>query len=316
MTDKEIILKYFSSYVDMDEEDGYIFLYRFSKEQRDFYESESGWFGHQSRCPAGAFLFVKKCGKISFDFYSNQEGLESIPFNCLTEDGVSKTYNLSLSDNKGKAEFDFGGKDVKIYFPYAIKVGFKNFVIEGEAEEKNDKKIFCFGDSITQGYYTEEMSSIYPSRLGRKYNVEAFNFGVGGYFIRPGILNDKDLLGTPEFITFAYGTNDWFYENDFTEGIKTVFDTISERYKGIPVFIILPLPRRVQNDVKKGGTLEDVRQDIIKAAEGYENFHVLRCAADLDFDKHLSADGVHPNNEGLKYFADDVLAKIEDILKY
>lgn len=306
-TDAESIKEYFSGYLDVVEDNGYSYLYRFGKKQREFYENEGGYFGTQSRYSAGIKLSARKCTAVSFEVNckSSDKKLFSVG---VIHGGTEENYMFGRGESR--IELTFADEDVTVYFPYDAEIGVKNIKIGG-ASGKTGKNILSFGDSITQGYMLTESAAAYPSELGRRFGADVYNFGIGGYFIRGGILNELDHLPRPQMITFAYGTNDWHFENDYTKDLPGIFSRLHEKYNDMPIFVILPIARRSEKtETTKFGTLEQVREKIAAEAKKYDNFYVLSCGGKIDTDNDLCADGIHPNNCGMrklgKYLTDEI----------
>ena len=70
------------------------------------------------------------------------------------------------------------------------------------------KRILCFGDSISQGYDALYPSNQYTPQLAKLLDAEEYNKAIGGEIFRPELALARDDF-EPEYITVAYGTNDW-----------------------------------------------------------------------------------------------------------
>ena len=311
--DKKTIENYFSGYLEAEFENGYYFLYRFGIEQRSFYTKEGGFYGNQSHYQAGIKINVDNCTEISFDFVIRSEGTEEISFGAVYADGREENYRFDSSIQK--AVFSFKGESVNVYFPYNARIGIKNIEICGDIPMKTERNILSFGDSITQGYMITEAALAYPSVLGRAFKADVYNFGIGGYFIRSGILNELDKLPRPWIITFAYGTNDWHFEQDYKKELPDIFRRIHNKYPDTPVFVILPITRRNESMRRSSGFLENVRNDLEDEAAKYHNFYVISSGKKLDAGAHLFDDGIHPNNDGMRYLGRLIAEDIAEIVE-
>lgn len=150
-------------------------------------------------------------------------------------------------------------------------------------ELKNDTLItnwFALGDSITQGYYSEDgvLKGITPNNypyyvaLFNGYNVT--NYGVGGSgYVHNGTVDDKlnakDKVDTIDFsncdlATLAWGVNDWHYncqignintsikgDNTLVGNMKYVIEKILSDNPKTKIVVILP-----QNSSSFGGDFE------------------------------------------------------------
>ena len=312
MNDKDILKKFFGGYVESEENSDYLCLYRFSSAQREFYNNRGDFFGSRSRFQSGVYACIKDCERIAFDFKVFTNSMETVFFEIVKKNGNRE--QICFAEREARFEMEFSKETVWMYFPYYAEVGIKNIVISGKEIEKSEKKIYCFGDSITQGYFSEHQAISYPQVLGRELGAESFNFGIGGYYFDSGVLGDLNRLEKPHVVTIAYGTNDWHFEMEYVDEMKKTFDKVHEKYKDIPVFVILPAARVTEKEVKKLGTLVDVRGIIKAEAEMYENFNVIDSVCNLDCETMLSEDGVHPNDLGAEFLSECVLKKVRSVL--
>lgn len=308
---EKTIDKYFYGYIDAFQKEDYFCFYRFSEKQRDFYQNLSAFFGSRSRFQSGVYILAEECSEISFDFKVFENSSENIRFDIVIDD---EEESVIFDSEEGSFSKKFSKSRVMLYLPYYAEIGLKNIYIDGKAEEKNFGKLLCFGDSITQGFFSDKSSNGFPQIIGRSLGLEAYNFGIGGVCLKSGIMGDIELLPKPEIITFAYGTNDWNFENPFEEEMDYIFDVISKKFPGVPVFVILPAARKTQDDVKVSGTLEDVRKIIEEKAKTYDNFYVLGCGRKIQSERDLSSDGIHPHTEGMDFYADMILDEIKSVL--
>ena len=69
-------------------------------------------------------------------------------------------------------------------------------------------RLLAFGDSITQGVDVVHPSLAYAPTLARLMDADSRNKGIGGEVFFPALLEEKEDLD-PDFVTVAYGSNDW-----------------------------------------------------------------------------------------------------------
>lgn len=311
--DEKIIKDYFSGYTDVVNDEGYWYMYRFGKAQRDFYQNEGGYYGDQSRYTAGIKFSAKCCKSISFDINCKSCGGDTFSVGVVYADGKEENHIFAKETNK--AELLFDKEDIVLYFPYNAELGIKNIIVDAGAPLVNPRKMLCFGDSITQGYMLTESAVAYPSQMGRHFDADIYNFGIGGYFIRKEVLNEIDALPQPWAVCFAYGTNDWHFENDYLADLPDMFALLNRKYSDIPIFVILPIARKSEShEVTKMGTLRQVRNNIEAEAEKYDNFYVLKSGIKIDTDTELYTDGIHPNDIGVKRLGSLLISEIEEVL--
>ena len=103
-----------------------------------------------------------------------------------------------------------GEKTVVIYFPWEACFELANVQIDEGASLTGlyrPRKLLCFGDSITQGVYSNHPSLSYACRLADLLDADLTNKGIGGDMVFPELVCEREA-NTPDLITVAYGTND------------------------------------------------------------------------------------------------------------
>ena len=199
---------------------------------------------------------------------------------------------------------------VKIYFPLYTKVGIMNLTSNGSIEtmSQQNEKIYCLGDSITQGFGSGNPSLCYVARIAEMLNLDALNQGVGGIQYDPAILNGLEKLSDPKFITIAYGTNDWAYNSEIEsiqKNISNFYKKISSLFPKTPIFVITPFWRSDMELVMKSGKFMDVVQLIENESNKYSNFTLIDGLKISPHEKTFYSDGKsHPNTEGFAYIAE------------
>lgn len=218
-----------------------------------------------------------------------------------------------------KASLDGNLNRIEIFFPYTVNPALESMELSDGAilePVKAPLKALCYGDSITHGYDARFPSQSYVNVMARKLNCEIVNQAIGG-----AMFNAKtvDAAGDykPDFVTIAYGTNDWAKRpgiENLCEAADAFFKAVSAQWKGIPVFVILPIWRGnyAQADKPTGDFLA-CRQRIAAEAEKYDLFHVVD---DFDLVPHspdmFSPDVLHPNDAGFAAYGNrlaDFIAK-------
>ena len=284
--------EFFKGYVEICEYDGYTYFYRFSEKQRLIYEGMSDWFGKMSRCSAGIRIEAEECGYIEFEYAAEEDFVFDMVHDNLCEHiGCRKNGNIKLNCH---------GENIKIFFPYDIPVGVRNVNVCGKYPKKKPI-VYCFGDSITQGYYSEYSSVTYPNILCRSMAVDTYNFGIGGMYFDVKALADISLLSVPEFVIVAYGTNDWKFETGLKEKMPEMLRALAEKYVKNRIFVLLPSARDGENEIKRDGTLQTVREMIAAECAKYNNFVVLNSGNKIDVKTQLQ-DGLHPNSIGMEIY--------------
>lgn len=290
-------------------EDGYCRLYRFTQAQRDFYQEAGGWYGGMSRCPAGITLYAGE--KLAFDYNLFSENLDGASLDVSYGGGQPEEVPLTVS--KGRLIFDGKGRDVRVYLPFGRQIGLRRVEAQGAWPQRKDRRIFCFGDSITQGFLARRQSSPYPYALAQAFDAQAYNFGISGFFFREGSLMDLDKLPAPQMVLLAYGTNDWWFEEDYRPHLDAMLAALDARCPQADVFILTPIFRQIQEERRKAGTLEDVREDIRRAVGRYPRMRVIEGQKLIGSEEYLTSDGTHPTDDGLKAMGQRLAAVLQTL---
>ncbi len=307
-------------------EEGCYRFYRFTEEQaallvgrNSFYEISQATSGIKFRFRTNSKLFYIK-GDLeyvtsrrffSFDLFVNGEMKENL-------DQFSHSRGELFGSFEKKFELGEGEKEVLLYFPWNAKVFMKEVSLDDGAfidPVKPEKKMLCFGDSITQGYDADFSSNSYVSRLARKIGMEEVNKGIGGEIFFPPMAAEKDDF-TPEIITVAYGTNDWNCETleQYEEKSGSFYKNLSKSYPQSKIFAITPIWRKACMDEKPFGPFENTHLVIEKVTKDLKNVTVIR---GFDFvpkeEKYFADKSLHPNDEGFFYQAE---ALYQEMKKY
>ena len=204
----------FNNCIGVDIKNNVYYPVRFSPKQFEFFKNHSEFVFIRSLCTADVFLEFNTSSKIitfscitdkfvrkfcSFDIYENDEFIENIPF-----PGRPETIDISYKKRKP------GISKITIYLPYHCRAGIYNFnanIIPANKTPVKKLKILTYGDSITQGMFSEYPSFTYPLLISKYFGAELLNQGVGGMPFNKDSL-DPDLTFVPDIITVAYGTID------------------------------------------------------------------------------------------------------------
>lgn len=150
---------------------------------------------------------------------------------------------------------------------------------------KPDKRLLAFGDSITQGYDALRSSVRYTSLLADKLQAEEFNKGIGGEVFFPALAQIKDDI-SPDYITVAYGTNDWSKktEEDFKVRCREFYVALSNHYPQAKIFAITPIWRKDYQGERAFGSFEPVEKGIraavvnlpdVMVISGFDFVHII-----------------------------------------
>lgn len=208
---------------------------------------------------------------------------------------------------------------IEILFPYHTPVCAGELVSDGDIEPAAPgEKVYCLGDSITQGFSADHSSEGYVSRISRTLGFEALNQGIAGYQYNPSALDGFEKLPKPRLVTVAYGTNDWHMNpsmESIRENVRLYYEKLHRLFADIPVAVITPIWRGDIEQPKPSGSFQDITRVIREEAEKYGNVHLVD---GLGISPHKNAyftDGwLHPNAHGFAYIADHLVPILSRLL--
>jgi len=334
-----------------EDEEGFLYFRRFTPSQMQVY-SEDVIFCLMSRCSTGVYFLFQTTGNKITLICKKTSVLEILPA-VLRELGISRLIDMGkeLKDNiqhygkgrihiedyfdvfvdgvkvaeprpkSGRIRISFKNPDhkpvtVKICFPIFAEVGIKEIRCNGETEALNSgkEKMYCFGDSITQGFVAGSPSLSYTARLADALDLDALNQGVGSYYFNDESLEGLETLPKPKLITVAYGTNDWTTMPDIDTvhlNVSRYFNRLYKLFPDVPMLVITPIWRGDMDILQPSGSFEDVIKVIKEEALKFENITIID---GLEISSHKAddyADGfLHPNKEGFRIMAAKILEKI------
>lgn len=312
-------------------------LYRFTEEQEELYRQRSEDFYKKSFATAGMKLLFETDSEtlflkvnvsaggssrryFSFDVAVNGEMvgyLDNFSGKVLPKDYTQ--VELPLGEFSRNFALGSGKKRVCIYLPWSVIVELEELSIDDGAcitPVKPSKKLIAFGDSITHGYDALRPSNRYAAKLAEALEAEEINKGIGGEVFFPALAKACDTF-SPDYITVAYGTNDWSKteEGDFKERCFAFYEALSRNYPDAKIFAITPIWRKDCQVETAFGSFGKVAEDIRTIVENFEN---ITCICGYDFipeDENYFGDlRLHPNDRGFEQYAHNLGRQIGDKL--
>ena len=321
--------------VRFEEDDNGIRLYRFTKEQEKLYEEADIEFYNRSQSTAGMKFAFKTNSKrmvikttivprycrryFSFDVFVNGELLGYL--DNYADDVSIDNYidpKQRLSEDKFEKEFDLGegAKTVHVYLPWAVQAVIEEITLDDNAfvePSKMSKTLLAFGDSITHGMDAMRPSNRYVAKLANFLGADEVNKGISGECYFPPLAEMKDDLN-PDYITVAYGTNDWFKKGRdvFRVNSKAFYQALRKNYPNTPIYAITPIWRADFQEEREFGVFEDVEKETREAVKGIPNVTVIRGYDFVPQDTSYFADSrLHPNDKGFEKYFEKLSKKIK-----
>ncbi len=311
----EELLQHLYGYIRIEEIEGYIFPKRVTKKQEEIIASRG--FSPRQESTSSMFIeFVTDADNISFDYvYCMGSSKDCFGIDVLIDGINTFSYYIEPNNKRGSFFIDLekpGEKIVTVYLPNLAGVGIKNFKVFGNIKKHERKfKMLALGDSITQGYISRHPYLTYVNMVSQKLDACVVNQAIGGDKFFEGNL-DENIGFDPDFITVAYGTNDWSKCFDVKVNAFNYFKRLREIYPNKKIFALLPIFRGgIKGDIRNGYSLEDVRGQIKNAAEK-NNVTVINCKdfvphqEDFFWDKTL-----HPNDLGFVFYAQGLIEELK-----
>ena len=311
--------------VRFEEDECGIKLYRFTKEQEKLYEEADIEFYNRSQATAGVKLAFKTDSKrlfiktkiiprycrryFSFDVFVNGTVIGYLD-NFADTENMDEYINTKLLREEFEKEFDIGEgeKMVQVYLPWSVQAVIEEISLDDNASVvpvKAGKTLLAFGDSITQGMDAMRPTNRYVTKVANFLGADEINKGISGECYFPSLAETKDDL-KPDYITVAYGTNDWSKKGRdvFQVNSKAFYAALSKNYPDAQIFAITPIWRADCQEEREFGLFEDVEKEICEAVKGLPNLTVIRGYDFVPKDSSYYADfRLHPNEKGFeKYF--------------
>lgn len=186
-------------------------------------------------------------------------------------------------------------------------------------------RIACIGNSITQGFGTNDSRS-YPQQLGlllgNHYIVK--NFGVGGrtllkkgdfpYWNEASFLDAQDF--NPDILIISLGTNDskpqnWIYKNEFFSDYMDMVRQFRKNNRNPQVFVCFPTPVVKDNFGISDSIIHYGIIPIIDSVRKTAGTYLINYYENFPHSDTLFSDGVHPTETGYKMMAQIAFNAIE-----
>ena len=292
---------------------------RFTASQMKAFEKEEQYFIRANSCAGVSMDFVTDKDEISFEYEADCYSRPKAIFDVYEDDVLIETIAISGEIQNGKISYKRRMPGLKsrvtIYLPYSVRLCLFNIDIGNYELLPNEGKLryLAIGDSITQGIESTRASITYPTLVARHFDAVLLNQGVGGYKHLEESL-DKDLPYKPDFVTIAYGTNDFkhIFETNVIEKNITEYYKKLEGMFSCPVNILTPTWRQdaYEDDIKKHKFLHV--SEIIRCMASKYNYNLIDGLKLVPHNKEYYYDAyLHPNAKGFLCLALNLIKHIK-----
>ena len=320
----------------VEEKDGAICFYRYTKEQDERYKIRNPELQRRSLCTAGVklcfetdsenlFLKIKTEKVLSRSFFSVDVFANGELVGYLDNLGnapIDDRYiALQLSQGEFSKKFDLGKgkKRVCVHLPWSVICSLAEMRLDDGAlmeADKKDKRLIAFGDSITQGFDALRPSERYISRLAEALGADEYNKAIGGDIFFPDLAALRDDFD-PEYVIVAYGTNDWstLEEAEFRENCRSFYTRMSRNYPNAKIFALTPIWRADYQEKKECGSFEGIADCIRESVSLLPNVNVIEGFHLVPHDERFFSDKyLHPNSVGFEHYFENLYRLIKERL--
>ena len=261
-----------------------------------------------ARNPRGVYS-VDGVFKREWSFKTRQQGVAREP----------ETVVVPLSN--GGVE---GFHQYELFLPYGDSVDFAGLRVNPGAkfevsEAPAKPRYVAYGDSITHGFSSSEISKTYPFIIGQKKGWSVINLGLGGRSSTP---SDGTLVASlkPDVVTVLMGTNDWqggVPLEKYRANLDAFLTNLRAGSPETPVYLLTFLwVNPTWNPPAKVADLESYRQIVreVAAARKDANLYVIEGPSLID-EKPALFDPVpvHPNDAGFAMMAARLNEQIKNL---
>ena len=228
---------------------------------------------------------------------------------------------FELGNFKNQFDLGAGTKEVRVLLPWSSRVLLHSVELaDGASLEpvKPAKTLLVYGDSITHGYDSRRNAHCYPVRLADALGAAQYNRAIGGEVFFPELLLADDLEN-PDYVTVAYGTNDWAKNTEETlrTDCRVFYQLMSMKYPKARIFALTPIWREAWKQPGKGfGPWERMEEIIRKSVADLPNvtlvegFDLVPHSADCFADEMV----LHPNDKGFDSYAANLIESVKKAL--
>ena len=307
----------------VEERDGEFRLYRFTEKQTEAYRLTGNTdFYNKTFATSGIRLaFRTDADRLAFTYRLEVGSSRAFGwFDVYLNGNLARHFGVEGKEITGgsvSVELDMGEVDVEVYLPWSRAAILSNISLEGGEmllPLKRRHTMISFGDSITQGYDAIYPSLSYASTLSRLLDADAINKAIGGDCFFPALLDTADTID-PDYVTVAYGTNDWSKHTQatFVADCRAFYQKLSALYPNAKIFAITPICRlNVNYKTAFDAPISRVGELITELCADLPNVTVINGWNFTPALKEFYSDGyLHPNDLGFGLYAQNLYRAIK-----
>jgi lysophospholipase L1-like esterase len=214
-----------------------------------------------------------------------------------------------------------GENTVCIYLPWSVACTVRALTLDDGASlvpVKKKCKMIQFGDSITHGYDAHEPQNSYASAVADAFSADARNKAIGGEIFQPTLASLKDEGFDPDYVTVAYGTNDWSHRErkDLEDACRGFYANLAATYPEAEIFALTPIWREQENEYRAAGPFRDVAEIIRASVADLPNVTVIDAYGFVPKEPAcFSSDMLHPSDLGFFHYGKNLVAELKKYIK-
>ena len=311
----------------IEECDGVFTLMRFTESQARAYRDVIGNqdFYNKTFATAGVRLaFKTNSTQFAFDYRffggsSRKFGYFDVYINGAMTSHFGSTGQENMSGHSTVA-LPEGTNTVEIHFPWSRRTDISNVEIDDGAFIEGVYRthtMICFGDSITHGYDAIHPSFSYASHLATLLDADYINKGIGGDIFCPALLEEAECPD-PDYITIAYGANDWDKSTpeELEANCRAFFARIRELYPTSKIFVQTPIWHVAYHKTDKlGMTVPEMNAFLCEILRDYPSLYVVDGPSLVPHLPEFYTDGAHPTEACFAYYSANFYAAIQKELR-
>ena len=310
----------------IEEQDQTFVLMRFTEKQAQAYRDIGNEdFYNKTFATAGVRLaFRTDSSKIAFDYRFTRCSSRQFAYFDVYLDGALTghfgTQGLECMTGHIELPIPAATEKVEIHFPWSHGVRLSHVEIDDNSTVTGLHRphtMICFGDSITHGYDAIHPSLSYATRLATMLDADYINKGIGGDIFFPALLAEAEGAD-PDYITVAYGANDWHKctAEEFEKNCRDFLSRIRELYPTSQIFVLTPLWHTLSHKVAKTGlTGIQFNAWIQEILRDYPTLHLINCYPMVPHRAEFFTDISHPNETCFAFLASNMYVAISKLLK-
>ena len=143
-------------------------------------------------------------------------------------------------------------------------------------------------------------------------DAEVINKAIGNEVFFPALAETVDNF-EPDYITVAYGTNDWnrTCRSAFLENCRAFYLALHNNYPSAKIFAMTPIWRKNLTEHREYGSFYQVEKDIQTIVNDLDNVFFISCFDFVPKDSTFFSDRIlHPNDMGFDHYGKNLWKEI------